>query len=215
MKPLSRIHLFISFTELITLCALFTTIINNSISTYDVYCYSKTSDLPHNKVGLVLGTNKRVKNGNLNYYYYYRINAAEQLYKSKKVDYLLISGDNSRKTYNEPEMFRQDLIQRGIPDDKIVLDFAGFRTLDSIIRCKEVFNQSSVTVVSQQFHNERALFIAKHKGLKAVAFNAKDIKTRKGLIIQFREKLARVNAFLDVFILRTSPKFLGKKITIG
>lgn len=119
---------------------------------YDIH------QLPPQKVGLLLGTSKTLKNGYKNYYFYNRIDAAEALYKSKKIQYLIVSGDNSRKNYNEPEDMKLELIARGIPTDRIFEDFAGFRTLDSVVRAKEIFGQKQFIVISQKFHNERAIF---------------------------------------------------------
>ena len=116
--------------------------------------------LPNQKVGLLLGTSKTLPNGYKNYYFYYRIDAAEKLYKSGKIEYIIVSGDNSRKDYNEPEDMKNELINRGVPADKIYEDFAGFRTLDSVVRAKEIFGQNSYIIISQKFHNERAVYLA-------------------------------------------------------
>ena len=138
--------------------------------------------LPNEKVGLLLGTSKILKSGWKNLYFFNRIDAAEQLYKSGKIMYILISGDNSTKDYSEPEDMQAELLKRGIPADKIVLDFAGFRTLDSVVRAKEIFGQNSFIIISQKFHNERAVFLAQHYGIKAYGFNAKDVN--KGNVVK-------------------------------
>jgi SanA protein len=176
--------------------------------------YSDVTAMPHNKVGLVLGTSKWGKDHRVNLYYAYRIRAAVGLYKAGKVDYLLVSGDNKHVYYNEPETMRADLIAAGIPPDRIVMDYAGFRTLDSILRCKGVFDETEVTIISQPFHNARALFIANRKGLKAIAFNAKDIPGQYSLKTQARERLARVKMILDLMFGK-EPKFYGPHIRIG
>ncbi len=175
--------------------------------------YNSTTEIPYNKVGLILGTGKILSNGRINLYYKYRIEAAVRLFKSGKVDFILVSGDNSTKYYDEPSTIKKDLIKNGIPANRIYLDYAGFRTLDSIVRCKEVFGQSSITVISQQFHNERAIFIAGHKDIQAVGYNAQDVNRHYGLKTRLREKLARVKMILDL-IFRKKPKFLGDKIEI-
>ncbi len=128
---------------------------------------------------------------------------------------MLVSGDNSTIHYDEPNMFKEDLIKMGIPSEKIFLDYAGFRTLDSVVRAKEVFQEDDFIIISQPFHNERALFIADQKDIKAIAFNAKSVGKSYGFKTQVREKLARVKTVLDLYILRTKPKFLGKKIFIS
>lgn len=183
----------------------------------DSYGEGKTFDsvtkIKHNKVGLVLGTSKLLKNGYVNLYFKYRIAATVALYKNKKIDFVLVSGDNSSKSYDEPTDFKNELIKKGIPANKIFLDFAGFRTLDSVVRAKKIFGQSSLTFISQEFHNERAIFIARMNGINAVGFNAKNVSKRYGIRVQAREYLARVKVFLDI-IIGKGPKYLGKEITI-
>ncbi len=175
--------------------------------------YNLVVDVPHNRVGLLLGTAKHLQSGRLNWYYKYRIEATAELWEAKKIDLVLVSGDNSRSDYDEPSAMKDDLITKGIPADKIILDYAGFRTLDSVVRSKEIFGQDSITIISQKFHNERAIFIARKKGINAIGFNAKDVNIRYGLKVQLREKFARVKMFLDL-IFATKPKFLGEKIDV-
>ena len=176
--------------------------------------YDTVEKIPKNKVGLVLGTAKWLMNGQINLYYTLRINAAVTLYESGKIDYILISGDNGTTTYDEPSDFKNDLIKRGIPEERIFLDYAGFRTLDSVVRAKEIFGQTSLTVISQKFHNQRAIYLAQNQGINAVAFNAKDVSGKYGLKTRLREYFARVNASFDV-VFNTNPKFLGDKIDIN
>lgn len=176
--------------------------------------YDNVSDIPHNRVGLLLGTNSTTPRGTHNYYYTHRINAAAELFHAGKVDYLLISGDNSSKHYDEPTMMRDSLLQHGVPADRIVLDYAGFRTLDSVVRAKEVFGQSSFTIISQKFHNERALVQARHYGIDAIAYNADDVILGYPWVkVQCRERLARVKLYLDL-LTGKQPKFLGEKVKI-
>lgn len=175
--------------------------------------FNEAAQTPHNHIGLLLGTGKYLKGGFLNPYYTYRIDAASQLLKSNRIDYLVISGDNSRKDYNEPEMMRADLMAEGIDSARIFLDYAGFRTFDSMIRLKEVFSRDTVTIISQQFHNERALYIARREGMSAIGFNAKDVSRTAGLKTQLREKLARVKVFTD-YLFHATPKYLGPKVDI-
>ncbi len=175
--------------------------------------YNSTAEIPHQKIGLLLGTAKYVANGKINLYYKYRIDAAVALFQSGKIDFVLISGDNSVKHYNEPETMMQDLIARGIPKHKIYLDYAGFRTLDSVLRCKEVFGENNITVISQPFHNQRAVYIANRKGLNAIAFNAKGVTTKYGYKTMLREKFARVKMMLDLTFGKKA-KFYGDKIEI-
>ena len=175
--------------------------------------FSNLAALPTNKVGLLLGTAKHIKKGIINPFYQNRIDAAVALFQSGKISYILISGDNSTIHYNEPKMMKADLMARGIPADKIFVDDAGLRTLDSILRCRYVFGQDSFTIISQRFHNERALYIANHKELHAVAFNAKDVDEEFGVKVMAREKLARVKVMLDL-MLNKQAKFYGEQIEI-
>ncbi len=175
--------------------------------------YNNTSDIPFNKVGLVLGTSKYVSTGNVNLFYKFRIEAAIALYKAGKIKYIIVSGDNGTQYYDEPTTFKEDLIKGGIPEENIFLDYAGFRTLDSVIRCKAIFGQESVTIISQQFHNERAIAIASAKNMEAIGYNAKNVGGSSGKKVKIREIFARVKLSLDL-LFNKKPKFLGKKIVI-
>ena len=175
--------------------------------------YNSVAKIPKQRVGIVLGTSQKLANGQSNSFYTYRINATIQLYKAGKIAFVLVSGDNGTKYYNEPNVFKKDLIAGGIPEEKIFLDFAGFRTLDSMVRAKMIFGLDSATVISQKFHNERAIYLAQKKGLTAIAFNAHDVTGKQGFKVHSREYLARVKVFIDL-LLNTQPKFLGDTIEI-
>jgi SanA protein len=175
--------------------------------------YTSTKEIPYNKVGMVLGTAKYLSNSRINLYYKYRIDAIVELYNAGKIEFILVSGDNSTKYYDEPSTIKKDLVERGIPESKIFLDYAGFRTLDSMVRSKEIFGQHSITVVSQKFHNERALFISQFKDINAIGFNAQDVNIHYGFKTQIRESLARIKMAIDL-ILGKEPKFLGEQIEI-
>ena len=182
-------------------------------STTEDKTYSDINTIPPNRVGLVLGTSNRISNGSSNPYYTYRIDATVALYKAGKIKFILVSGDNGSIYYNEPNTIKKDLIKAGIPEEVIFLDYAGFRTLDSMVRAKFIFGLDNVTVISQKFHNERAIYIAHQKGLKAIGFNAQDLSTSQGFKVHLREYLARVKVFIDM-ILNTQPKFYGATIEI-
>ncbi len=182
-------------------------------SVSEEYIYDNPYDVKPQKVGLVLGTNPMIGNGYKNYYFYYRIDAAVDLYNAGKIKYIIVSGDNSRKDYNEPEAMKQELVRRGIPEDVIFLDYAGFRTLDSVIRAKEIFGQTSFIVISQKFHNERAVFLARVNGIDAYAYNAKDVGKSFGFKTHLREYGARVKVYIDL-VFGVDPKFLGEKIEV-
>lgn len=164
-------------------------------------------------VALLLGTARRTVAGRPNEFYQTRIQAAAALFHSGKVQGILVSGDNATRWYNEPIAMQKDLIAAGVPAEFITLDYAGFRTLDSVIRAKEVFGQRQVIIVSQRFHAERAVFLARHFGLDASALAAADPKDQSLLKVRAREVLARVAAVLDIVIGR-DPKFLGKPETV-
>jgi SanA protein len=175
--------------------------------------YNDITKIPKNRVGLVLGTSSKLIKGGHNPYYTNRINATIDLFRAGKIDFVLVSGDNATQYYNEPNTFKKDLIAGGIPEDKIFLDYAGFRTLDSMMRAKVVFGLDSVTVISQKFQNERAIYIAEKKGLNAIGFNATDITGTQGFKVQLREYFARVKVFVDL-LLNIQPKFYGDTIEI-
>ncbi len=178
------------------------------------YIFSDPTQVPHQYVGVVLGTSALLKGGYENPYFLYRVEAAANLYKSGKVEYLLVSGDNSEANYNEPEDMKNALVRLGVPVERIYMDYAGFRTLDSVVRAKEIFGQQSYVIISQPFHNQRAVFLAREKGIDAVAFNAQDVKGSNGYKTHMREWLARVKVFVDLY-LNKQPRFGGKKEVIG
>jgi len=176
--------------------------------------YDNITETPSKKVGLLLGTAKYVKGGWINLYYTHRITAAVELYKAGKIEYILISGDNGHESYDEPTLMKEDLMAAGIPESAIYLDYAGFRTLDSVVRCKRIFGELDILVISQQFHNERAVYIARARGIQAVGYNAQDVNAKYGFKTRIREYLARTKMFLDLWFGK-EPKFLGEEIQIG
>ncbi len=179
------------------------------------HVYSSTDLLPDNKVGLLLGTSKYKISGGLNPYYYYRIVATVRLIKLGKIKYIIVSGDNSEINYNEPKQMKDDLVKLGVDPNVIFLDYAGFRTLDSVVRSKEIFGQTSITIISQAFHNKRAIVIANFKHINAIGYNAQDLKPILGIKVQFREIFARVKLLIDLYLINKQPRYLGEKIVIG
>jgi SanA protein len=176
------------------------------------YIYDEVQTLPHRQVGVVLGTSKYYRTGVINQYYLYRIQGAINAYNSGKVKYLLLSGDNAQQSYNEPSTMRRDLIAAGIPASDIVLDYAGFRTLDSIVRTRKVFDTNDFIIITQRFHCERALFIALHMGIQAQCFAVPSPKNM--LSVRSREIFARLGALTDLYLLKREPRFLGPLIPI-
>lgn len=172
----------------------------------------ETSEVDPAPVGLVLGTSPELLNGNANLYFEYRMDAAAELYRQGKVERLLVSGANPTHEYDESTAMKLALIQRGVPAEFISRDYAGFRTLDSIVRAKEVFGCKEVIIISQEFHVQRALYLAEQNDLEATGYAARDVNFTTGLKTQIREQLARVKAVLDCQVLGTEPKYLGREI---
>ena len=176
--------------------------------------YSRIDQLPPNQVGVLLGTSKYARLGGYNDHYRLRLEAAVELFQAGKIEYILISGDNSTRYYDEPSTIRRDLLNSGIPSERVYRDYAGFRTLDSMVRAKKVFGLSRFTVISQATHNMRAVYIAQNRGIDAIAFNAGG-GVNTDLNNRIRELLARVLAVMEVTMLNTEPKYLGPTIEIG
>lgn len=175
-------------------------------------CYGSVDAVPQRRVGLLLGCAQRLRDGRPNPYFDRRVAACVELYHAGKISKVLVSGDNSRADYNEPADMRRALMAAGVADSDIVLDYAGFRTYDSMVRAQRVFGQSQLTVVSQEWHNERALYIADRIGLDAVAYNAADVDLRRaGQTV--REWLARAKMAFDL-LFPHDPHFLGDPVAI-
>jgi SanA protein len=140
--------------------------------------------------------------------------AAVALYQAGKVKAFIVSGDNATHQYDEPTAMKADLVALGIPADIIYCDYAGFRTLDSVLRAETIFDQKRFLIVSQHFHNERAIFLARQHGLEPEGFDAKDVSRQFTPTTFYREFLARVQAVIDVLVLDKQPKFAGPKVGI-
>jgi len=173
--------------------------------------YTSTEKIPYRKTGLLLGTSPLLESGEDNPFFVYRIRAAAELYRAGKIKYILASGQNSSAEYDEPTAMREALVKMGVPDSAIYLDYAGFRTIDSVIRAKEIFGRDEVTIISQPFHNTRALYMAKHYGLNAIAYNAQDVGGTWAVRQRIRERAARVKLFAELYLMHYSPHFLGAK----
>lgn len=172
--------------------------------------FHSVADVPANEVALLLGTSKKTPRGSANLHFNQRIDAAAALYRSGKVKHLLVSGDNHVKGYDEPSDMRDALAAAGVPTNAITCDYAGFRTLDSVVRAKEVFGLTRCTIVSEEFHCPRALWIAREHGLEAVAFAAPDLKSaRWSLRVKARECFARAWCGVDLYVLHRVPKYPG------
>jgi len=179
------------------------------------FCYSQVGTVPEQRVGLLLGCSSRLGNGRPNPYFERRLQAAADLFLAGKIRFILVSGDNGRREYDEPTIIKRALVKKGIPATGIVLDYAGFRTFDSVLRARDVFGLTEFTVISQHFQNERAIFIARANGIQAIGYDAPDVYGRDGVRTRVRELFARARAVLDVRILGTRPRYLGPPIRIG
>lgn len=177
------------------------------------HLYDDLASVPRRDVGLVLGTSRNTSSG-LNAFYSARIDAAASLFHEGKIGHIIVSGSNPSRYYNEPVVMKKDLIERSVPAELITEDYAGFRTLDSIVRADKVMGQRSFTVVTQRFHAARATYIGRHFGLDVIAYCA--IDPPQGVIYtsHLREYGARFKALLDVNLLNTQPRYLGEPISI-
>ncbi len=172
--------------------------------------FDEASEVPETPVALVFGCNKTFQGRN-NLYFLHRIEAAVALWEAGKVKCFIVSGDNHVHDYNEPQDMKDAMVEAGVPSEKIVCDYAGLRTLDSVVRAKEIFGAEKVILISQKFHNERAAYLAQSINLEVVGLNAKAVWGTSAKTNARREKLARVKMWLDVNVLKTEPKFLGQK----
>lgn len=173
--------------------------------------YSDLKLLPDHRIALVLGTSHRSVGGGPNPFFQYRIEMAARLYSMGKIDHFILSGDNSSRYYNEPLEMKKALIKKGVPASAITLDYAGLRTLDSVVRSKKIFGQNKITIITQPFHSYRALFISRYYDMDAVAMVAEDPELEQTFRVRLREYLARTKAVLDLYVFKTDPRFLGEK----
>jgi vancomycin permeability regulator SanA len=171
-------------------------------------------ECPARPVALVLGCAPALADGRENLFFRHRIACAAEIFQAGKAEFLLVSGDNSRKDYDEPTAMKDALVALGVPEARVYLDYAGFSTLDSVVRARKVFGQERMLIVSQRDHAMRALYIAQSHGIDALGVAARDVGFRSGVKTRTREALARVRTVLDVHLLARRPRFLGPKIEI-
>ncbi len=176
------------------------------------YVYDSSESLPVRTVGLVLGTSRNTGSG-LNQFYTARIEAASDLFQRGKIRHIIVSGSNPSRYYNEPQAMKEDLLELGVPEDCITEDYAGYRTLDSIVRAHKVMGQITFTVITQRFHAERAVYIGRQFGLDVIAYCARDPEEIP-YGAKLREYGARIKALLDVTVLDTQPRYLGEPVVI-
>lgn len=200
---------FVFWFAMISLAMIaFCAIIDQSVSFYvREKVFERLEDVPYRPYALVLGTSKYVAAGKTNAYYDNRLMAAKALLDQGKVSYLLLSGDNRTLQYNEPRAMYRDLRKMGVSEALMFRDFAGFRTLDSVVRANKVFQVTSFTIISQKFHCERALLIAKFHHIDAICFAAK--QPQLDIPQRVRETFARIKAVFDL-LFDIKPYFLGE-----
>jgi len=210
IKFLFRILFFtvLSFLLFGFYCYFFIAVSSGRYTSYNVY------DLPNCTTALVLGTSRKLASGQENPYYLHRMSAAEKIYKTKKAALFILSGDNRKENYNEPREMKKSLLARGIPDSCLIADYAGLRTFDSMVRSQKVFGQDTIIVVSQAFHNARAVFIARKIGLTIYGYNANMVEAPASYRVLVREFFSRIKCVLDLYVLNTQPQHLGEKIII-
>lgn len=213
MKQIFKYLFILSFFGIIIITILTVWANVSVIRASGLYVTDDISKLNSVKVGLVLGTSRNVKGGSRNTFFFNRIDAAVELFESGKIKYIIVSGDNGEKDYNEPQDMREELVKKGIPDSVIFLDYAGFRTLDSVIRAREIFGQKTFIIISQKFHNERAVYLARKNGIEAYGYNAKEVEPMQGVKTKVREFFARDKVFVDL-LFGVDPKFMGEKVKI-
>ncbi len=161
--------------------------------------FDSVENIPANDTGLVLGTSRLLPSRRLNHFFVERIDAAARLYHAGKVKRLILSGRvDPADCYNEPEDMRRALQARDVPDRCLELDPLGFRTIESVRRAREAYGLSKVTVISQEFHNRRALFFCQHYALNAIGFNARSVAWQRSWRTLVREVLARFVAIVEV-----------------
>lgn len=175
--------------------------------------YTSLDALPTEEVALVLGTSRFVGEYR-NPFFEGRMDTAAKLFHAGKVRHFLVSGDNGRPEYDEPTWMRDALVERGVPASAVTLDYAGFRTLDSMIRAKAVFGLSRFTVVTDDFHQPRAVFLARAQGLEVVGCTSEHVPFRWSRQTRARELISRTVACLEVYLLHTKPRFYGPPVKI-
>ncbi len=202
-------------TGLLLLAAAFCFVCNQRvIDSARPFVIKDISSLPNRDVGLVLGTSTYTRSGASNRLFDTRMWAAVNLYNLGKVKHLIVSGANPDESYNEPRKMYKALVGVGVPESAITMDFAGFRTLDSVVRADKIFGQRSYIIVSQEFHNYRAVYLARHKGQDVVAYAVPEEEPGQNLRTELREFSARVRAVLDIHLFHTQPRFLGDPIEL-
>ncbi|WMN11182.1 ElyC/SanA/YdcF family protein [Marivirga salinae] len=180
------------------------------ITKTSTYIYEDINEIPQKEIALVLGTSKRNMKGEANSFFDNRMDAAAQLFHKGKVKGLLLSGDNRTRYYNEPSDMKNALMKKGVPESAISIDTAGLSTIESVFRCKKVFNHQDVAIITQEFHAFRALYISQYYEMDAIAFPAAEVPVYSSTRVTIREFFARPKALLDLYVLKSHLYFEGK-----
>lgn len=217
MKTKKVIRICMWFIAIVAIVCLLLMLICNQIVVNNAKgkVFSDIDSIKYTKVGLLLGTTPQARIGRItNYFFIYRIDAAVQLYRAGKIEKILISGDeHSLDGVNEPECMRDSLVARGVSASAIILDGKGYRTICSVVNANKVFGLKSFTIISQKFHNERAIYQSEHLGLdieNLQAYNARMPKSRRAYLTTIREYFARVKMFLDLLTEHLEEKGRGQ-----
>ncbi|MFC8625042.1 SanA/YdcF family protein [Streptomyces anulatus] len=165
-----------------------------------------TAEAPAREVAVVFGAG--LWKGRPTPYLAHRLDAAAELYRTGKVKVVLVTGDNSRVEYDEPDAMRTYLTGRGVPDERIVSDYAGFDSWDSCVRAKKIFGVDRAVLVSQGFHIHRAVTLCRSAGIDAYGVGVDEPRDATWYYGGARELAASGKAALDA-LLRPDPRFLG------
>jgi SanA protein len=170
------------------------------------HVFATVEDLPATTVGVVLGTSKNIAPNRPNLHFRTRMEATARLFQAGKIRHVIVSGAQNSRYYDEPKDMIVALRELGVPGDAITPDRSGFRTLDSVVRVAEVFGEKRYTLITDDFHISRAVFLARHHGHDAIGFSAARVEPALSFKSRFREVFARVKAVLDVYLFHTQPR---------
>lgn len=176
------------------------------------YASADASRLPRVDVALVLGTLLYDPPGRLNLELIRRLDAAVELWRAGKVKYVIVSGNRVNDSYDEPTVMRDALVQRGVPARVIYRDFAGLRTVTSIVRARDIYGLKRLIVVSHHDHVDRALYLARHLGVEAWGYYPQG-NLPFMLLRSLRSKLVVLYAFWD--LVSGPPPVVGPRVAIG
>lgn len=211
MKKLGKLVLWVSISGALLISAIIVLANVWVVTSTTEHVFDQLKDLPDTRVALVLGTSEKLVSGQPNPFFENRMAAAALLFREGKVTHFILSGDNRTRYYNEPASMKRALMKLGVPASAITLDYAGLRTLDSVVRSKKIFGQNKLIIITQSFHSYRAVFISRYYDIDAVALVAREPDNPDGAKVYWREYLARTIAVFDLYVFKTKPRHLGEK----